>query len=47
MANPMPTEAPVGEKIALLIPIAAPRVSIRGPPEFPGLMGASIWMKSS
>ena len=47
MANPMPTEPPLCEKIAELIPIRAPRASISGPPELPGLIDASVWMKSS
>ena len=28
-------------------PTSCPRVSINAPPELPGLMGASVWMKSS
>ena len=47
IAKPIPTEPPVCEKIALLIPISAPRTSTSGPPELPGLIEASVWMKSS
>jgi len=43
----MPTELPVGEKIAEFMPITWPSVLNSGPPELPGLIGASIWMKSS
>ena len=44
-AKPMPWEPPVCEKIAVLM--SAPRASTRAPPELPGLIGASVWMKSS
>ena len=47
MAKPMPTDPPVWEKMALLMPISAPRTSTSGPPELPGLIEASVWMKSS
>jgi len=43
MANPMPW--PDGFTAAL-IPMTAPRASSSGPPELPGLMAASVWMKS-
>ena len=43
----MPIEPPDWEKIAVLIPTTAPRLSMSGPPELPGLMDASVWMKSS
>src|ERR1700723_2636140 len=33
--------------IAVLIPIRSPCKSIMAPPEFPGLIAASVWMKSS
>ena len=46
-AKPMPWEPPVCEKIAVLMPMSAPRASTRAPPELPGLIGASVWMKSS
>ena len=41
-ANPTPSDAPDGEKIAVLTPIRRPRLSSNGPPEFPGLMAASV-----
>ncbi len=47
MSNPMPTEPPDGEKIAVLTPITLPLTSKVGPPELPLFTGASIWMKSS
>ena len=37
---------PVGLAIALLIPITSPRTLTSGPPELPGLIAASVWMKS-
>src|SRR5574341_872025 len=43
----MPTEPPDRVKIAVLMPIAWPRPLMSGPPLFPGLMDASVWMKSS
>ena len=47
IAKPIPTLAPVGLKMAVLMPIIFPEESIKGPPEFPGLMEASVWMTSS
>lgn len=44
--NPTPDEAPEGEYIAVFIPIRFPELSRRGPPLFPGLMAASVWMTS-
>ena len=44
MARPMPTEAPVGEISAELIPITLPLRSNIGPPLLPMLMAASVWM---
>ena len=44
MANPMP--CPVAT-IAVLMPITSPRRLTRGPPELPGLIEASVWMKFS
>ena len=32
--------------IAVLIPISSPRTLQSAPPEFPGLIAASVWMKS-
>ena len=42
IAKPMPW--PFGI-IAVLMPITSPRMLRRGPPELPGLIGASVWMK--
>ena len=41
LANPMPAEAPVVEKMAVFIPISLPLESSKAPPELPGLMAAS------
>ena len=45
--KPMPTDPPVGEKIAVLTPITSPARLNNGPPELPRLIEASVWMKSS
>ncbi len=45
--KPMPTEPPLGEKMAEFTPTTLPSISNSGPPELPRLMGASVWMKSS
>jgi len=49
IANPIPADwpsvVPSGEwfvAIAVLIPTSRPWISTSGPPEFPGLMGASV-----
>jgi hypothetical protein len=42
MANPIPADAPVVENIAVFMPITSPLIFKRGPPEFPGLIGASV-----
>ena len=47
MAKPMPIEPPVGEMIAVLMPITSPSMLNSGPPELPRLMAASVWMKLS
>ncbi|MNN36721.1 hypothetical protein D3C81_1506260 [compost metagenome] len=47
MAKPMPCEPPDLEKIAVLMPIRLPLASTSAPPELPGLIAASVWMKSS
>src|SRR6059058_389019 len=46
-ANPMPTFPPAGLTMAALIPTTRPSWSTSGPPELPGLIDASVWMKSS
>ena len=43
-AKPMPTEPPVGERMAVLMPITSPFMLNSGPPELPLLMEASVWM---
>ena len=47
MAKPMPMLPPLPERIAELIPTSSPRRFTSAPPELPGLMEASVWMKSS
>ena len=44
MAKPMPTDPPVGDRIAVFMPTALPSWANSGPPELPWLIGASIWM---
>jgi hypothetical protein len=46
MAKPMPCEPPEREKIAVLMPTSRPDRSTSAPPELPGLMAASVWMKN-
>ena len=45
MAKPMPVEPPDGVTIMRLMPTSWPFMSTRAPPELPGLMAASVWMK--
>ena len=47
VAKPTPTLPPEGEKIRVFTPMTLPSISNIGPPEFPRLIGASVWMKSS
>ena len=47
MAKPMPTLPPFGPNIAVLIPTNSPWRFTNAPPEFPRLIAASVWMKSS
>jgi hypothetical protein len=47
MAKPMPTLPPLGARMAVLMPTSWPLRSTRAPPELPGLIEASVWMKSS
>ena len=47
MAKPMPTEPPEGLTIAVVMPTTCPAMSNAGPPELPGLIGASSWRKRS
>ncbi len=46
IAKPTPANSPVSDEIALLTPITLPCISNRGPPEFPGLIAASVWIIS-
>lgn len=46
-AKPMPTLPPAGAMIAVLMPTSLPSVVTSAPPELPGLVEASVWMKSS
>src|SRR5262245_44921416 len=43
VAKPRPSALPA---IAVLIPMTAPEASISGPPLLPGLIAASVWMRS-
>ena len=47
IAKPMPMLPPVRERMALLMPTSRPLRSTSAPPELPGLIDASVWMKSS
>jgi hypothetical protein len=47
IAKPMPTLPPPGATIAVLMPTSAPRRLTSAPLELPGLIGASVRMKSS
>src|SRR3954463_16374738 len=42
IAKPMPCDPPEREKIAVLIPASFPVASTSAPPEFPGLIAASV-----
>ena len=42
MAKPMPVES---RSTAVLMPMTAPVASRSGPPLFPGLIAASVWMR--
>ena len=44
IAKPMPLP---GAGIAVLMPMTSPSMFTRGPPLFPRLMAASVWMKYS
>ena len=46
-AKPIPWYPPLWLKMPVLIPTSSPRVLTSAPPELPGLMAASVWMKSS
>ena len=40
-------EPPLGEKMELFTPITSPAALTSGPPEFPGLIAASVWIMST
>jgi hypothetical protein len=44
MAKPIPADAPDPDMIALFTPMSRPALSSNGPPELPGLIGASVWI---
>ena len=44
MANPIPS-TPSLEILELLMPINSPSALISAPPELPGLIAASVWIK--
>jgi hypothetical protein len=46
MAKPMPIEPPLRLKIAVFMPTSSPFILTRAPPELPGLIAASVWMKN-
>ena len=41
--RPTPELEPVRLRICVLMPTTRPSRSTRGPPELPGLIGASVW----
>ena len=47
IANPIPALCPTFEAIIVLMPITSPCQFSSGPPEFPGLIAASVWIASS
>jgi hypothetical protein len=46
-AKPMPMLPPAGPMIAVLMPMSSPLRLTSAPPELPGLIEASVWMKCS
>ena len=45
IAKPTPLLPPPSDAIAVLMPMTFASASTRGPPELPGLIGASVWMR--
>ena len=45
MAKPTPTLPSTGLSIELLMPITSPCVFTSAPPELPGLIAASVWIR--
>ena len=46
MAKPAPANEPLFEMMKVSMPISSPCASTSGPPELPGLIAASVWIKS-
>jgi hypothetical protein len=44
IANPTPSPPPPVERICALMPMTRPAASSSGPPEFPWLIAASVWI---
>ena len=44
IANPIPIAPWTPVKTKVLTPTTAPRLETSGPPEFPGLIAASVWI---
>ena len=47
MAKPMPMLPPERDRMLEGMPTSSPRMFTSAPPELPGLIDASVWMKSS
>ena len=47
MAKARPWKPPLRDQICALTPTTRPWASNSGPPELPGLMAASVWMKGT
>jgi hypothetical protein len=45
MAKPAPANEPLLEMMKVLMPTSSPCALTSAPPELPGLMAASVWMK--
>ena len=46
IAKPMPILPPEDETIDELMPMSRPSIVTSAPPELPGLIAASVWMKN-
>ena len=44
--RPTPEEVPERDRMKELMPMMSPFMSTSGPPELPGLMAASVWIKN-
>ena len=44
MAKPIPIDPPFGDRIAVFTPMTSPSILNSGPPEFPRLIAASVWI---